>query len=46
MKNILYNNTKLYIPERYYNNNLLDRFRETRYEKEESKMFSFPNIPE
>uniref|UniRef100_A0A6C0AYU8 Methyltransferase FkbM domain-containing protein n=1 Tax=viral metagenome TaxID=1070528 RepID=A0A6C0AYU8_9ZZZZ len=40
MKNILYNNTKLYIPERYYNNNLLDRFRETRYEKEESKIVS------
>lgn len=40
MKNILYNNTKLYIPERYYNNNLLDRFEENRYEKEESKIVS------
>jgi FkbM family methyltransferase len=40
MKNIIYNNTKLYIPERYYHNNLLDRFTENRYEKEESKIVS------
>jgi FkbM family methyltransferase len=40
MKNILYNNIKLYIPERYYHNNLLDRFRENRYEKEESNIVS------
>ena len=40
MKNIIYNNTKLYIPERYYHNNLLDRFEENRYEKEESKIVS------
>ncbi len=38
MKNILYNNVKLYIPERYYHNDLLDRFKENRYEKEESEM--------
>jgi FkbM family methyltransferase len=38
MKIILYNNVKLYIPERYYNNDLLDRFKENRYEKEESEM--------
>lgn len=33
MKSILYNNVKLYIPERYYHNDLLDRFKENRYEK-------------
>ena len=38
MKSILYNNVKLYIPERYYHNDLLDRFKENRYEKEESEM--------
>ena len=38
MKSILYNNVKLYIPERYFHNDLLDRFKENRYEKEESEM--------
>tara|TARA_Y100000592_G_C5394966_1_gene280136 strand:- start:227 stop:919 length:693 start_codon:yes stop_codon:yes gene_type:complete len=38
MKNIIYNNTKLYIPKRYYHDNLLDRFKKNCYEKEESEI--------
>ena len=40
MKDIIYNNTKLFIPDRYYHDNLLNRFKETRYEKEESEIVS------
>ena len=40
MKNIIYNNIKLFIPERYYHNDLLNRFKENRYEKEESEIVS------
>jgi FkbM family methyltransferase len=38
MKFFLYNNVKLYIPERYFHNDLLNRFKEDRYEKEESNI--------
>lgn len=35
MKLISYNNVKLYIPDRYFHKDLLDRFKENRYEIEE-----------
>ena len=38
MNTIFYKNVKLYVPERYYHKNLLDRFEENRYEKEESEL--------
>lgn len=40
MKTISYNNVKLFIPDRYFHSNLLDRFKENRYEKEESEIAS------
>lgn len=35
MYSILYNNITLFVPKRYYNNNLLNRFKTSSYEKEE-----------
>jgi FkbM family methyltransferase len=38
MKTLTYNGIKLFIPERYYNKNLTDRFVKNRYESEEDKL--------
>ena len=43
MELIVYKNTKLYCPKRYFSSNLTDRFRENRYEKEEEEMVKYFN---
>lgn len=40
MKQILYNNTYLYVPDRYYHNNLENRFNNKNYEKDEVYMIA------